>query len=185
MSAKGKSPFAGIKLTEQTPLSGGLDQRLFSNTPRPTPKPDEQPESQETKKPASQEPGILGTQEAGSLESQEDGKPGNQEVPQQPQRTRRFDLRQPATEKQTFTFSLDEVTALDDLKLELRRKFDLKTTKYELARLAIHALVGAYEEDGTDSPLLRSLREKRFPGNQETRNSLSQEDGNMETQETG
>jgi hypothetical protein len=177
MSSKAKNPFAGIKLTEQTSFSGGLDQQLFSSSLRPTPKPEEEPVSQETSIPGNQEPGVPVSQETRNLEYQE--------LPQQPELTRRFDVRKPATEKQTFTFSLDEVAALDELKLELRRKFDLKTTKYELARLAIHALVTGYEESGTDSLLIRSLREKQFPGNQETRKPGNQEDGNTETQETG
>lgn len=41
MNDKTKSPFAGIKLTEQTPLGQALDQQLFTSTPRPTPKPEE------------------------------------------------------------------------------------------------------------------------------------------------
>jgi hypothetical protein len=175
MSAKAKSPFAGIKLTDQTPMSRGLDQQLFSSQLPAK----ERETSQETGKPASQEDG--------KPENQETGKVGNQERPrfQQAAQSWSFDLREPATEKQTFTFSLDEVATLDELKLELRRTFDLKTTKYELARLAIHTLVANYQEQGTDSLLIRSLREKQIPGNQETGKQASQKDGKVGNQETG
>lgn len=183
MSAKAKSPFAGIKLTDQTPMSRGLDQQLFS----PQLRAKERETSQETGKPASQEDGKPENQETWKLETQETGKVGNQERPrfQQAAQSWSFDLQEPATEKQTFTFSLDEVAALDELKLELRRTFDLKTTKYELARLAIHTLVADYQEQGTDSLLIRSLREKHIPGNQETGKQASQEDGKVGNQETG
>jgi hypothetical protein len=178
MNQKAKSPFAGIKLSDQTPMSGGLDQRLFT-TPPPAP-PKERQKSQETRNP--------GTQEAGTPGNQEPRKMGSWEtthvLPTQPTH-QGFDLRQPATEKQTFTFSLDEVAALDELKLELRRKFDLKTTKYELARLAIHTLVSGYKEQGTASLLIRSLREKQIPGNQEGGKPVSQKDGKLGNQETG
>jgi hypothetical protein len=59
--------------------------------------------------------------------------------------------------KETFMFSTDESEALEDLKLELRRRFDIKTSKNELARVAVRVLLDDYRQHGETSDLIRRL----------------------------
>ena len=53
---KNPSPFAGFKLSEQTPVGArrGLDQQLFTSHPSPRPEQEEQPAGQTARQPDSQ-----------------------------------------------------------------------------------------------------------------------------------
>lgn len=166
--AKADSPFAGVKLSEQTPVATpGLDQRLFS---KPAPRASSQvaaitpAKTQETRKPVSQETRKPGNRPASQLASQPVGQPANQETDQHessaaPTPTR-FDLNSIPLWKGTYLFTEDELDAMEDVKLELRRKFGLKTTKNELARCALQHLIEDYRSHGETSVLLKRLRNK-------------------------
>lgn len=143
---KPSGAFAGIKLTDQTPSSeAGLDQRLFSS-PAP-PKPASKP--------------VLPT------ESQEVGKEGTREVRKETSLPGRsegvlfFDINEKPYRKDSFLFTDKEFEALEDLKLDLRRKFDLPATKNDLARCALQHVVEDYRRHGEASVVVRQLRDKR------------------------
>ena len=142
--AKATSPFTGVRLTDQTPLSTvGLDQRLFAlptRQLRPKPKKREEPH----------EVGKEGSRETGKETSQ----PAKREIGQL------FDLNQKPYRKDSFLFTTEEFEALEDLKLELRRKFDLRATKNDLARCAIHDLIQDYKRHKEGSVVVQRLRNK-------------------------
>lgn len=100
-----------------------------------------------------------GTQAIGKEGSREVGKEvsliGNRE------RGKSFDLDQRPYRKDSFLFTEEEFEALEDLKLELRRKFDLKATKNDLARCAIQNLIEDYQRRGNDSVVVKRLSKKR------------------------
>ena len=171
--AKVTSPFAGIKLTDQTSLgSGKLDQQLFAPRPQQLPQPstagaEQKPENQKSRKQESlksrnQENNITGKQEnkkAGNLANQHAGKP---ESAQEATNTAiLFDVNQEPTRKDTYWIAEDEFEILEDVKRELRRKFDLKITKGELVRCAIHLLNQCYQNDGEASDIIQSLKRKK------------------------
>jgi hypothetical protein len=132
---KTRSPFAGIKLTEQTPPAAGPDQRLFAS-----PMAQKQP-----RKPQLQVP-----QQIGKKAKKETGKETSQ--PGKSEGSKVFDLNITLYRKDSFLFTTKEFEALEDLKLELRRKFDLKVTKNDLARSGIHYLVE--DTSGMENPAL-------------------------------
>lgn len=76
---------------------------------------------------------------------------------------RAFDLDAPAEVKRGFTFTEDELDALDDVKRACRRLHDVKTSQYEIVRCAIHYLLEDYWQHGEESALLRRLRERKYP----------------------
>ena len=141
---KSSGAFTGIKLTEPLPPAGaGLDQRLFSSptTKRPS-KPKQASETQEVVNKGSRETG------------KETSQPGKSEVGQI------FDLNDKPYRKDSFLFTTEEFEALEDLKLELRRKLDLRATKNDLARCAIHHLIEDYKRHKDGSLVVRRLRTK-------------------------
>lgn len=141
---KKASPFAGIKLTEQTPSAGGLDQRLFAS-------------STAQQQPSKTRPQVF--QEVGKEAKKETGKEASQ--PGKSEGSRGFDLNIRPYRKDSFLFTTEEFEALEDLKLELRRKFDLKVTKNDLARSGLHYLVEDYKRHGEASIAVRRLRAKK------------------------
>ena len=72
----------------------------------------------------------------------------------------RLDITAEAYHPATFEFTDDELYALDDLKRDLRRKLDLKTTKERLIRYALHRLVDDYEQAGEASWIVQQLQKK-------------------------
>lgn len=141
---KTSGAFTGIKLTEPLPSDGaGLDQRLFSSpTPSRSPIPMKPQETQEVGKEGSRETG------------KETSLPRKREVGQL------FDLNEKPYRKDSFLFTTEEFEALEDLKLELRRKFDLRVTKNDLARCALHYLTEDYKRHKDTSVVVKRLRNK-------------------------
>ena len=172
--SKATNPFAGIKLSDQTRLgSGKLDQQLFApHRPQQLPQPsttgtEQKPEIKksrnlENKKTRKQENKIAGLQEnqkAGNLANQNVSK---QESPRESISTAvLFDVNQEPTRKDTYWIAEDEFEILEDVKLELRRKFDLKVTKGELVRCAIHLLNSLYQKEGEASDIVQSFKRKK------------------------
>jgi len=160
--AKTASPFAGMSLTSQTPIAPvGTDQRLFiPSQPPPVPPakattPTQQPiQTLEPQKRGSTFPHkyiSTKTQKHGSAETLNQGNT----VP-----ARRFDIRDAASERYTLTFTIEELEALEDVKLELRRWFGVKTQKYNIIRHALHELIEDFERNGEQSILLRRVKQK-------------------------
>ncbi len=153
---KSVSPFTGVKLTEQTPFPDArLDQRLFSPAvPRPVPK----PQSTQTDE-------IQEGRKEGKKESRKEGiKEGEKEasLPGKREEGPLFDLNDPPFQKANFLFTNQEFEALEDLKLDLRRTYDVKASKQDLARCAIHQLIEDYRQQGEASVVVRRLKSKRL-----------------------
>jgi len=169
-----KSPFTGMKLTEQA----GLDQRLFSSEPaapseepqqtarprnRETAQADRQLEGQAQTQPRDQNDGLPGGQEAarpnsqqaGHQPSQNEGSISHQKGGRPPRQT--FDLEAFPFRKATFSLTDVEFEALEDLKLHLRRNHDLDVSKNDLIRVGLHLLLEAYEQNSQSSQVLRRL----------------------------
>ena len=71
-----------------------------------------------------------------------------------------FDITREPYATATFRFTDPELDALEDLKIDLKRKFDLKTTKQNLVRYALYRLVEDYTENGEESWLVTRLKNK-------------------------
>lgn len=72
-----------------------------------------------------------------------------------------FDINEKPYRKDSFLFTTEEFEALEDLKLELRRKFDLRATKNDLARCALHNLVEHYRRHKEGSFVVQRLKNKK------------------------
>jgi len=166
---KRRDPFAGVKLTEAVPAytqAQGRDQRLFGAPPPPAPQPTVPPESAATP----DTPPNFGTKEPRKLVSKEPTNqpskfPRNQGTVAPRRReasatTSRWHIKQRPNHRMTFDFTDEELDALDDLKREARRRYELKTTKQDLVRHAIHELLRDYEERGEESWILAKLRDE-------------------------
>jgi hypothetical protein len=144
---KATSPFAGMTLTDQSDdPSPGPDQRLFARyrlaPPTPVPPPIKEA-SKVARKQATLEPRILGT-----LEIAEEERP-------------MFDITAVAYHSNTFAFTDEELEALEDVKTELRRRQDLRVSKYDLIRCGLHCLLEDYRRNGETSFAVRRLSKRR------------------------
>lgn len=154
MSEDRTSPFAGVRLTDQTPLgNSGLDRNLFiDRQPKPT-RPIEgsaviqKPGNQKTGQPAGFPAGQPAVREAVQPE-----RPSGVQV--------EFDLNRRPLWKGTFLYTEEELEAIEDLKLELRRKHGVNATKNDIARVGLHSLIEDYRRHGESSTILRRLRAK-------------------------
>lgn len=136
--AKTRDPFSGMKLSQQV----GLDQRLFSEQSSPAAESSKEEVSQEPSFPGNKEP----SQEVGKEAGQEGVKEGSlQDIP---------------ILKNSFLFTEEEWDLLDDIKLDLRRRFGLKATKNDLARAGVRLLADDYQEKKEASFLVRKLPKK-------------------------
>lgn len=70
----------------------------------------------------------------------------------------RFDATARADQKYTLAFTDQELEALEDVKIELRRRYDVRTTKTELVRCGLWDLIEDYGHHGEQSRLLQRLR---------------------------
>ena len=160
-----KSPFAGMRLSEQrnsppTPL----DQQLFSARPNP---PNAQAKLAAVREApgAAKEPSKIETLESSKLASKEGSlEPRNQgNLDRGATRTRRWelDLDEPAYRKNTYAFTEQELNALEDIAIDIRRNLGLDVTKNELVRCAIHALAEDFSENSDRGDTVRRLRKKQ------------------------
>lgn len=145
--AKNNDPFAGILLSEQA-SPDKLDQRLFSSEPQPSPPPKESkpPKAEQTKPPTktvvAERPPAIRKLKPTSLTAT------------------RFDLDDLPLYKASYLFTSEELEALEDLKLKLRRELDTKVTKNDLIRCALHMLVEDYSANGERSYASRKVRRR-------------------------
>jgi hypothetical protein len=106
-----------------------------------------------------QEVGKEGSREVGREVSRETGKEGNTPLPQPASApVPVFDLSVKPYRKDSFLFTDEEFEAMEDLKLELRRMFDLKSTKQDVARCAIGYLLEDYKRHGPASIVVNRLK---------------------------
>jgi hypothetical protein len=74
-----------------------------------------------------------------------------------------LDLSELPTRKDTFMVTNEEFEALEDLKLTLRRRLDVRVTKNDLARCALAYLVEDCRRHGVKSAVIRPLTRRRGP----------------------
>jgi hypothetical protein len=154
------NPFAGIKLTDQTPLhESGLDQRLFSAPTKPV-APREQPVDDRGPKEASKQASNLASKEASNLGTKVPSTQGFRPTPSDSEQA--FDINERAYQNNTFAFTTPELDGIEDLKLDLRRKLDLRATKNDIVRCGIHTLLEDYRRHGEDSIIVKRLRGRQI-----------------------
>ena len=149
--AKSPSPFAGMKLTEQAGFAqSGLDQKLFS---RPTPLPE---------KPVPQE--VQEKEDAAKLRTHAPVKPQKRAaVEPTVSEAKGFDLNLPTQKSHTFAFTFEELWALEELKTGLSRLLglDLRITKIDIIRCALHMIVDDYRQRGEQSFIVERFKNKK------------------------
>jgi len=182
--------FAGLKLSEATKPTVSVDQRLFAPAPPDTKVTHwrervgekaaiparEAPRSAPAARPTPMsalpdatvaDGGDPATQKEGSRER---GKPAlslastRTESPLLDPETKAiapFDIDAKPWRKDSFLFTDSEFDRLDDLKLEVRRRFDLPATKNDIARAALQALFEDYARNPEKSRVLHYLRLKK------------------------
>ena len=168
--------FSGFNLSEATrPAPSSLEQRLFTSptpqdAPPVVPKPPRLPAPRKSASPK-REPIVRLNGKVVSGDAQaDDTKP---EVPLDAARSERplsepatksvapFDINEKPWRKDSFLFTDSEFERLEDLKLELRRRFDLPATKNDIARAAFQGLFEDYARDAEKSRIVRHLRVKK------------------------
>ncbi len=113
--------------------------------------------TQESRNPSPQLPRKPGTWEDGNVASQETRKPGSQE------HGKRANYPQ-----QTYNIHPDVIDLLEDTKRDLRRRYNIKTSKEILAEEAIRLLCVDFQQRKDDSTIVHILN--KTPGNQEDGN---------------
>ena len=150
---KPASPFAGIKLSEQTSLaSRDVDQRLFSAPPPVVPEL-RQPKDQGTLEPRNQGSKVARKEGSKEPSRQPSLDTGNQEAPL-------FDINESPYRNNTFAFTTAELEAVEDLKIALQRKLDLRATKYDIIRCGVHMLIEDYRRNGKASFIVTRIGRK-------------------------
>jgi hypothetical protein len=71
-----------------------------------------------------------------------------------------FSLDVPVNAKKTYDFTAKELDYIDDVKRELRRKYDLKITQYNIVRCALGELLEDFKQNGSNSTLVRRLKKR-------------------------
>lgn len=183
-----KSIFAGMKLTEQTPLAPGVgpDQRLFTRPPAdqddavpeggpqpPAPEPVADaaaPPRPTVAPPSALAPNLprkVGTKEPTNLGSKEDRNVGPAErkkaaaPPAADPSAGPFDISVRPGHQANFLFTDEELDALDDLKRDAKRRYGFQTTKQDLVRYAVLDLLNDYLSAGDQSRVIQWLRRRR------------------------
>ena len=151
MTRRPPSPFTGIRLSAPAQHRVlGPDQRLFS--PEPSPRPitvsDDGTSTQQASQEASQEAGKVGT--PSPIAPRADATDASARPP--------FALDAPATEKNSYMFSQEELWALKDVEAEIERAYRTEVPKYNIVRLGLHMLLEDYFAHKQDSFLIRRLR---------------------------
>ena len=157
--AKSSSPFAGMKLTEQTPLGGsGLDQKLFS---RPIPQPEQPVPQEEQKKAEAPKPRKVAAIKPQKLAP---AKATTTEA-------KGFDLNLPTEKSHTFAFTFEELWALEELKTGLSRLLglDQRITKIDIIRCALHMIVADYRQHGEQSFIVERFKNKKLVEHSKTK----------------
>jgi hypothetical protein len=148
---KSPSPFAGMKLTEQTLIAkSGVDQKLFG---RPAPPP-AQPVLQEAQTPvAPAEPTTL------RQVKPKQSVPGETGTPEE----KGFDLNLPTQKSHTFSFTFKELFALQEVLTGLQRLLglDVRITKIDIIRSALQLIVEDYRKRGEQSSIVARIKTKK------------------------
>lgn len=155
--------FTGLRLSTGIPPAG-LDQRLFAAPPG------EVEPSPVMSKPL---PGPSSTASSHDPDQRKkDATParpgGVHRTPNSPTATGAlrwlgfvFDISVKPYRKDSFLFTDEEFEALEDLKLELRRTYDLPATKNDIVRAALHAALEDYARERGNGRIVLAVASKR------------------------
>jgi hypothetical protein len=142
---KSADPFAGVKLSEAAkPASGPIDQQLFGSRPATAPS-------------QAAAPAPI----ADSFPSRPEQAPKRPEPKPSADERSIFDINDQPWHKDSFMLTESEFERIHDLKLRLRREFDLNATKNDIARAALHFICEDFERNPDKSVILTALRKKR------------------------
>jgi hypothetical protein len=72
----------------------------------------------------------------------------------------RFDLNDDPRYKASYNYTNEELIAVEDLRMELQRKFDKKVTKNDLMRSALHLLLEDHDANGDRSYASQKVRKR-------------------------
>jgi aspartate carbamoyltransferase regulatory subunit len=72
-----------------------------------------------------------------------------------------FDLNIAPYKNDTFAFTTEELNAIEDLKIDLKRRLDLPATKNDIVRCGIHSIIEDYRQRGAESLIVQRIRKKK------------------------
>jgi hypothetical protein len=145
---------------------GALDQKLF--TVHTTPQPASLPPITTSSIPAppsgegTREPGNQGCKEPRKQAILEGRKLPTKQVSNLGSESEEstLDLNQRPDRQNTYAFTTDKLERLEDLKILIRRRYDLNVTQDDLIRCAVHMLLDDYRDRSEGSIVLARLRKK-------------------------
>jgi hypothetical protein len=73
----------------------------------------------------------------------------------------KFDLNILPYKNHTFSFTIEELEAMEDLKTELRRRLDLRVTKIDIIRSALHTIIADYRQRSEKSFIVERIKTKK------------------------
>ncbi len=150
---------------------GALDQKLFQPAaPSPSLNGPALGNTPVSEQPVATKPEVA-TPSTASTEGREVGKEGKREVGKEGSRgtssnqpvlsVPTFDLNVKPYRKDSYLFTDEEFEAIEDIKIELRRSYDLKATKNDIARCAVGHLLTDFKRNGETSAVVHLLRTKK------------------------
>ena len=131
---------------------------LLNQPSEPVPKkvePNKSPAQPTVPRPSQPPQTLQGGKEGSREVGREDGKKVGRPTP-----AKLFDISLKPYRKDSFLFTDEEFEALEDLKTQLRRQYDLKATKNDLARCALEYLLEDYESNKDNSIIVTRLKTK-------------------------
>lgn len=152
--------FSGLKLSSPTPgeVNTPVEQRLFApRAPQAAATPLQAPAMPST--PAGKEAGKEGKRETRKLPAGINSGRGASAFPDRALAP--FDINESPWTKGSFLFTDGEFERLEDMKLALRRRFDLRATKNDIVRAALHNLYEDYTREPARSIIVRAMRRKK------------------------
>jgi hypothetical protein len=72
-----------------------------------------------------------------------------------------FDINERPVKQDNYMFTMRELDALEDLKIELSRQLDRRISKQDIARIAVHAIAEDYRKRGEQSELYLRAQKKK------------------------
>jgi hypothetical protein len=72
-----------------------------------------------------------------------------------------FNLSVAVNDKRTIDFTTDEIDILDDIKREVKRKYGIRITQYNIVRCALRHLFENYYQEGEQSVLVERARGRK------------------------
>ena len=170
---KPTSPFAGIKLSDQTkPSNRKLDQQLFAPSPKkpappviPAQEPpvSGKPDTRNSENPRIRESGKPGIRESGTPELRNPGNPGIREndTASAAHHPFVFNVNDAPSIKETFLITDGEYEGMEDMKLQLRRLLDMKASKQDIIRCAVQHIIEDFRKHPEASIIVSRLQHKK------------------------